>query len=343
MQLSDFNFELPDHLIARYPLQSRTSSRLLHLHADGQYQDHCFTDILELFNPGDLMILNDTKVMKARLKGKRATGGAVEVLVERMQDQFIAHCHIKASNSPKAGAELFIGADEVKVTVQGRHENLFIVEFSQPILTVLDRYGQLPIPPYFNREAEAIDTERYQTVFHDPEKLASVAAPTASLHFDQQLLTELEKKGIQKSFVTLHVGAGTFLPVRTDNIENHIMHSEWCDVPQHTVDLIRETQARGNKVIAVGTTATRALESSAQAHGGKIGAWTGDTQIFIYPGYQFCVVDRLITNFHLPESTLLMLVSALSNQENILNAYQHAVKQQYRFFSYGDAMLIDRA
>ncbi|MHA3049763.1 tRNA preQ1(34) S-adenosylmethionine ribosyltransferase-isomerase QueA [Acinetobacter sp. ANC 4641] len=343
MQLSDFNFELPDHLIARYPLQSRTSSRLLHLHANGQYQDHCFTDILELFNPGDLMILNDTKVMKARLKGKRATGGAVEVLVERMQDQFIAHCHIKASNSPKAGAELFIGADEVKVTVQGRHENLFIVEFSQPILTVLDRYGQLPIPPYFNREAEAIDTERYQTVFHDPEKLASVAAPTASLHFDQQLLTELEKKGIQKSFVTLHVGAGTFLPVRTDNIENHIMHSEWCDVPQHTVDLIRETQARGNKVIAVGTTATRALESAAQAHGGKIGAWTGDTQIFIYPGYQFCVVDRLITNFHLPESTLLMLVSALSNQENILNAYQHAVKQQYRFFSYGDAMLIDRA
>lgn len=343
MQLSDFNFELPDHLIARYPLQSRTSSRLLHLHADGQYQDHLFTDILELFNPGDLMILNDTKVMKARLKGKRATGGAVEVLVERMQNQFIAHCHIKASNSPKAGAELFIGADEVKVTVQGRHENLFIVEFSQPILTVLDRYGQLPIPPYFNREAEAVDTERYQTVFHDPEKLASVAAPTASLHFDQQLLTALEAKGVQKSFVTLHVGAGTFLPVRTDNIENHIMHSEWCDVPQHTVDLIRETQARGNKVIAVGTTATRALESAAQAHGGKIAAWTGDTQIFIYPGYQFCVVDRLITNFHLPESTLLMLVSALSNKNNILNAYQHAVKQQYRFFSYGDAMLIDRA
>lgn len=343
MQLSDFNFELPDHLIARYPLQSRSSSRLLHLNADGQYQDHLFTDILELFNSGDLMILNDTKVMKARLKGKRATGGAVEVLVERMQDQFIAHCHIKASNSPKAGAELFIGADEVKVTVQGRHENLFIVEFSQPILTVLDRYGQLPIPPYFNREAEAIDTERYQTVFHDPEKLASVAAPTASLHFDQQLLAELKKKGIQKSFVTLHVGAGTFLPVRTDDIENHIMHSEWCDVPQHTVDLIRETQARGNKVIAVGTTATRALESAAQANGGKIGAWTGDTQIFIYPGYEFCVVDRLITNFHLPESTLLMLVSALSNRDNILNAYNHAVKQQYRFFSYGDAMLIDRA
>lgn len=343
MQLSDFNFELPDHLIARYPLQSRSSSRLLHLNADGQYQDHLFTDILELFNSGDLMILNDTKVMKARLKGKRATGGAVEVLVERMQDQFIAHCHIKASNSPKAGAELFIGADEIKVTVQGRHENLFIVEFSQPILKVLDRYGQLPIPPYFNREAEAIDTERYQTVFHDPEKLASVAAPTASLHFDQQLLAELEKKGIQKSFVTLHVGAGTFLPVRTDDIENHIMHSEWCDVPQHTVDLIRETQARGNKVIAVGTTATRALESAAQANGGKIGAWTGDTQIFIYPGYEFCVVDRLITNFHLPESTLLMLVSALSNRDNILNAYDHAVKQQYRFFSYGDAMLIDRA
>ena len=204
-------------------------------------------------------------------------------------------------------------------------------------------YGQLPIPPYFNREAEAIDTERYQTVFNDPTKLASVAAPTASLHFDQSLLEKLKQKGIQQAFVTLHVGAGTFLPVRTDNIENHIMHSEWCDVPEATAKLIQETKARGNKVIAVGTTATRALESAAQASGGKIAAWTGDTQIFIYPGYQFCVVDRLITNFHLPESTLLMLVAALSNRDNILNAYRHAVEQKYRFFSYGDAMLIENA
>lgn len=343
MQLSDFNFDLPDELIARYPLDTRSASRLLYLDAHGHYHDHTFTDILDLLNDGDLLVLNDTKVMKARLKGKRASGGAVEVLVERMLDNQIAHCHIKASNTPKAGAELFIGEDEIKVTVQGRHENLFVVEFSEPILSVLDRYGQLPIPPYFNREAEEIDTERYQTVFHDPNKIASVAAPTASLHFDQDLLQKLTTKNIQKTFVTLHVGAGTFMPVRTDDIKNHIMHSEWCDVPESTAELIRQTKARGNKVIAVGTTATRALESAAQANQGKIAAWTGDTQIFIYPGYQFCVVDRLITNFHLPESTLLMLVSALSNRDNILSAYQHAVQSKYRFFSYGDAMLIDQA
>ncbi|MDM1273389.1 tRNA preQ1(34) S-adenosylmethionine ribosyltransferase-isomerase QueA [Acinetobacter indicus] len=343
MQLSDFNFDLPDELIARYPLEQRSASRLLHVNAEGQYQDHQFTDLVDLLEAGDVLVLNDTKVMKARLKGKRATGGAVEVLVERMQDQFIAHCHIKASNSPKAGAELFIGPDEVKVTVQGRHENLFIVEFSQPILEVLDRYGALPIPPYFNREAEAIDTERYQTVFNDPTKLASVAAPTASLHFDAELLAKLEAKGIQKTFVTLHVGAGTFLPVRTTDIENHIMHSEWCDVPAAAVEMIQQAKAHGNKVISVGTTATRAVESAAQAHGGTLAAWTGDTQIFIYPGYKFKVVDRLITNFHLPESTLLMLVSALSSRENIMRAYQHAVAQRYRFFSYGDAMLIDQA
>ncbi|WP_168381512.1 tRNA preQ1(34) S-adenosylmethionine ribosyltransferase-isomerase QueA [Acinetobacter indicus] len=343
MQLSDFNFDLPDELIARYPLEQRSASRLLHVNAEGQYQDHQFTDLVDLLEAGDVLVLNDTKVMKARLKGKRATGGAVEVLVERMQDQFIAHCHIKASNSPKAGAELFIDPDEVKVTVQGRHENLFIVEFSQPILEVLDRYGALPIPPYFNREAEAIDTERYQTVFNDPTKLASVAAPTASLHFDAELLAKLEAKGIQKTFVTLHVGAGTFLPVRTTDIENHIMHSEWCDVPAAAVEMIQQAKARGNKVISVGTTATRAVESAAQAHGGTLAAWTGDTQIFIYPGYKFKVVDRLITNFHLPESTLLMLVSALSSRENIMRAYQHAVAQRYRFFSYGDAMLIDQA
>lgn len=343
MQLSDFSFDLPDELIARYPLEQRSASRLLHLDAEGQYYNHQFTDILDLLNEGDLLVLNDTKVMKARLKGKRASGGAVEVLVERMMDQFIAHCHIKASNTPKAGAELFIGPDAVKVTVQGRHENLFVVEFSQPILDVLDQYGALPIPPYFNREAEEIDTLRYQTVFNDPTKLASVAAPTASLHFDEDLLKKLEEKGIQKTFVTLHVGAGTFLPVRTDNIENHIMHSEWCQVSDESMALIKATKERGNKVIAVGTTATRATESAAQANGGELKGWTGDTQIFIYPGYEFKVVDRLITNFHLPESTLLMLVSALSNRDNILNAYKHAVKSKYRFFSYGDAMLIDQA
>lgn len=342
MQLSDFSFDLPDELIARYPLAERSASRLLHLDATGQYHDLLFKNLVELLNPGDLLVLNDTKVMKARLKGKRASGGAVEVLVERMLDQHVAHCHIKASNSPKAGVELFIGPDAIKVTVQGRHENLYIVEFSQPILDVLDQYGQLPIPPYFNREAEAIDTERYQTVFHDPTKIASVAAPTASLHFDEALLTALQNKGIEQTFVTLHVGAGTFMPVRTEDIANHVMHSEWCQVPETAVEKIRAAKARGNKVIAVGTTATRAVESAAQAHGGELAAWSGDTQIFIYPGYEFKVVDRLITNFHLPESTLLMLVSALSSRDNILRAYEHAVAERYRFFSYGDAMLIDK-
>ncbi|OUY08742.1 tRNA preQ1(34) S-adenosylmethionine ribosyltransferase-isomerase QueA [Acinetobacter populi] len=342
MQLSDFSYHLPEELIAHYPLAERSASRLLHLDAQGQFHDQHFTDLLDLLDTGDVLILNDTKVMKARLKGKRASGGAIEVLVERLTSPNTAYCHIKASNAPKAGVEIFIGPDLIPAKVQGRHENLFIVEFSQPVLEVLEQYGQLPIPPYFNREAEAIDTERYQTVFHDPNKLASVAAPTASLHFDQKLLKQLQDKGIQEHFVTLHVGAGTFLPVRVDNIENHVMHSEWCEVPASTVDAILAAKSRGNKVIAVGTTATRALESAAQAHGGKLAAWSGDTQIFIYPGYDFKVVDRLITNFHLPESTLLMLVSALSNRDNILNAYQHAVAQRYRFFSYGDAMLIDR-
>lgn len=341
MQLSDFSYHLPEELIAHYPLTIRSASRLLHLDKVGQRHDCMFKDIVDLLNPGDLLILNDTKVMKARLKGKRSSGGAIEVLVERLTDSTTAYCHIKASNSPKTGAEIFVGKDNIAAVVQGRYENLFIVQFSQPILEILEQYGQLPIPPYFNREAEEIDQERYQTVFHNPEKLASVAAPTASLHFDESTLAALTEKGIEQHFVTLHVGAGTFLPVRVDNIENHVMHSEWCEVPESTVAAILAAKARGNKIIAVGTTATRALESAAKAHYGVLNAWAGDTQIFIYPGFEFKVIDRLITNFHLPESTLLMLVSALSSKDNILSAYQHAVKEKYRFFSYGDAMLID--
>lgn len=342
MQLSDFSFDLPEHLIAHYPLPERTASRLLYLDAQEQMHDRQFLDIVEMLNAGDVLVLNDTKVMKARLKGKRSSGGAIEILVERLQSSTTAYCHIKASNAPKAGAEIFVGEDQIAATVQGRHENLFIVEFSQPILSILEQYGQLPIPPYFNREAEAIDTERYQTVFHDPEKIASVAAPTASLHFDDVVLEALRKKGVTLQFVTLHVGAGTFLPVRVDDVAKHIMHAEWCDVPASTVEAITAAKARGNQVIAVGTTATRALESAAKAHQGQLKAWSGDTQIFIYPSFKFQVVDRLITNFHLPESTLLMLVSALSTQEAILAAYQHAIASEYRFFSYGDAMLIDR-
>ena len=342
MQLSDFSYHLPEELIAHYPLSQRSASRLLHLDTQGQCHHQQFTDILNLLDAGDVLILNDTKVMKARLKGKRSSGGAIEVLIERLTTPMTAYCHIKASNTLKAGAEIFVGADNIAATVQGRHENLFIVQFSQPILDILEQYGQLPIPPYFNREAESIDNERYQTVFHNPEKLASVAAPTASLQIDDNLLNQLRQKGITPHFVTLHVGAGTFLPVRVEDIAQHVMHAEWCEVPEATVHAIQAAKARGNKVIAVGTTATRALESAAQAHNGTLAAWSGDTQIFIYPGFKFNVIDRLITNFHLPESTLLMLVSALSTQEHILTAYQHAVAEKYRFFSYGDAMLIDQ-
>lgn len=341
LQLSDFSFDLPDELIARYPLEQRSASRLLHLDATGQYHDQQFVDLLHFLEQGDVLVLNDTKVMKARLKAKRASGGAVEILVERLQNRHTAFCHIKASNSPKAGTEIFI-ADKVKLTVLGRHENLFIVEFNDDILSVLEQFGQLPIPPYFNREADEVDAERYQTVFHHPEKLASVAAPTASLHFDENILQQLQQKGVQIAFVTLHVGAGTFMPVRTQDIHQHIMHSEWGEVPQQTVEIIQQAKQNQKRVIAVGTTATRALESAAQAHQGQLKAWSGDTQIFIYPSYEFKVIDALITNFHLPESTLLMLVSALSTREHILSAYHHAIAQKYRFFSYGDAMFIEK-
>lgn len=341
MKLSDFNFDLPDELIARYPLPERNQSRLLHINAQGAIQDKKFLDILDFVQAGDVLILNDTKVMKARLKAKRASGGAVEILVERLQNDNMALCHIKASNSPKPNTEIWI-EQSVKLTVLGRQDNLFIVQFDQPILPILEKYGQLPIPPYFQREADEVDNERYQTVFHDKDKIASVAAPTASLHFDNTLLQKIQDKGVKIVFVTLHVGAGTFMPVRTEDISQHIMHSEWCNVPQNSVETILQAKQNGHRIIAVGTTAIRAVESAAQANAGKLQAWSGDTQIFIYPGYQFKVIDTLITNFHLPQSTLLMLVSALSQKNIIINAYQHAVMQQYRFFSYGDAMLIEQ-
>lgn len=341
MQLSDFSYVLPDELIARYPLATRSASRLLYLNAQGQTQDCTMKQLPELLQAGDLLVLNDTRVIKARLQGKRASGGAVEVLVERITGTHTALAHVKASNAPKAGTALYLADGQLEVQVQGRQNNLFELSFSQPVLAALEQFGALPIPPYFNRAANATDDERYQTVFHDPAKAASVAAPTASLHFDEELLAVLKAKGINTAFVTLHVGAGTFQPVRTTDITEHLMHSEWGEVPQTTVDMVQKTKAAGNKVIAVGTTATRALESAAKANHGQLKAWAGETDIFIYPGYQFNVIDRLMTNFHLPESTLLMLVSALAGRDNVLNAYEHAIKEKYRFFSYGDAMLID--
>lgn len=342
MQLSDFSYPLPDELIARYPLAKRSASRLLYLNAQGQTQDCTISQLPELLQPGDLLVLNDTRVIKARLHGKRASGGAVEVLVERITGTDTALAQIKASNAPKAGAGLYLADGQLEAQVQGRQNNLYALRFNQPLLPALEQFGALPIPPYFNRAADETDDERYQTVFHDPDKAASVAAPTASLHFDNELLAALQHNGIHKAFVTLHVGAGTFQPVRTDNIAEHIMHSEWGEVSQATVELIENTRAGGGKIIAVGTTATRALESAAKAHGGQLKAWSGETDIFIYPGYSFKIIDRLLTNFHLPESTLLMLVSALAGREPVLRAYAHAIKQKYRFFSYGDAMLVDK-
>lgn len=343
MQLSDFSYELPDELIARYPLATRSASRLLCLDAHGQVADRSIIQLPELLQAGDLLVLNDTRVIKARLHGKRASGGAVEVLVERITGSHTALAHIKASNAPKAGSVLFLADEQLEAQVHGRQSNLFELSFNQPVLAALEQFGALPIPPYFNRAADDTDSERYQTVFHDPQKAASVAAPTASLHFDAELLTALEQRGIHKAFVTLHVGAGTFQPVRSENITQHTMHSEWGEVPQATVDLVQQTKAAGHRVIAVGTTATRALESAAKANAGELKTWSGETDIFIYPGYHFQVIDRLLTNFHLPESTLLMLVSALAGREAVLSAYQHAIQEKYRFFSYGDAMLVDKS
>ncbi len=342
MQLSDFSYNLPDELIARYPLAKRSASRLLHLNAQGQTKDCTIAQLPELLQAGDLLVLNDTRVIKARLHGKRASGGAVEVLVERITGTDTALAHVKASNSPKAGATLYLAEGQLEAQVEGRQNNLYALRFNQPVLPALEQFGALPIPPYFNRAADETDDERYQTVFHNPNKAASVAAPTASLHFDDELLAALAQKGIHKAFVTLHVGAGTFQPVRTDNIAEHVMHSEWGEVPQATVELVEKTKANGGKIIAVGTTATRALESAAKANNGELKAWSGETDIFIYPGYHFKVIDRLLTNFHLPESTLLMLVSALAGREPVLQAYAHAIQEKYRFFSYGDAMLIDK-
>lgn len=365
LTVNDFDYVLPDGLIARYPLKQRSASRLLCLSQSGEIQDNQFSQLPDLLNSGDLIIFNDTKVMKARLFGKKISGGKIEVLVERILDtphqkeehlplneQYdgsiseVALCHIRASNAPKIGNDLLLTPNDIRATVIGRKDNLFIVQFYQPILPILEEFGELPIPPYFERHADDIDQNRYQTVFHDPNKLASVATPTASLHFDDMILKALNQKGIKTAFVTLHVGAGTFAPVKTHDILSHKMHSEYAHLPQETAELINQTKQAGGKIIAVGTTVTRVLETAYQktypnAH--QLTAWSGDTDIFIYPSFQFHVIDRLITNFHLPKSTLLMLVSAFSGKQQIEQAYQHAIEQKYRFFSYGDAMLLDKS
>lgn len=341
MKLSDFHFDLPNELIARFPLADRSHCRLLSLDGNtGQLTDGIFTDILDKINPGDLLILNNTKVIPARLYGQKSTGGKFELLIERLLDEKRALVHLKASKSPKIGNVLFFGEqNEFKATMIARQEALFELQFDDPILTILDKIGHMPLPPYIDRPDDEADKEVYQTVYGKIP--GAVAAPTAGLHFDEILIEKLKAKGVLFEFVTLHVGAGTFQPVRVDEIKTHQMHAEYVEVPESVVKAVQSCKQRGNKVIAVGTTSVRSLESAAQKTG-QIEPFFGDTRIFIYPGYEFKVVDTLITNFHLPESTLIMLVSAFAGFENTMNAYHHAVQKKYRFFSYGDAMYITK-
>ncbi|HSI23511.1 MAG TPA: tRNA preQ1(34) S-adenosylmethionine ribosyltransferase-isomerase QueA [Methylophilaceae bacterium] len=340
MRTSDFDFELPVELIAQFPASRRSGSRLLCLDGNsGALQDRMFSELPSLLSTGDLLVFNDTRVIKARLNGCKESGGKVEVLVERMLDAHRALAHVRASHAPKPGSRLIL-AEAVAVEVLSRQDDLFELKFldETPLTELLERYGKLPLPPYITHAADNDDDDRYQTVY--ARNPGAVAAPTAGLHFDNDVMQALADCGVEKAFVTLHVGAGTFQPVRVEDVTEHKMHSEWYEIPQSTVDSIAQTRQRGGKVVAVGTTAMRALESAACQ--GELAAGGGDTDIFITPGYRFRLVDRLLTNFHLPRTTLLMLVSAFGGMEHIRKAYQHAVQERYRFFSYGDAMLIER-
>jgi len=337
LTLSQFDYELPPELIAQSPAPSRGASRLLHIDAASQLHDRQFADLPSLLRAGDLLVFNNTKVIKARLLGHKASGGKIEILIERLTGPDTALAHIKSSKSPKAGSTLVVG-EGCSITVTGRQDALFELRFPERVVNVLEAHGQVPLPPYITHTPDAHDTERYQTVYAD--KPGAVAAPTAGLHFDEAMLAKLQALGIRQAFVTLHVGAGTFQPVRTEDLSAHQMHSEWYAVPQSTLALIQATRAAGGRVIAVGTTSVRALESAA-AQPGPQDPLEGNTRLFITPGYRFHYVDALITNFHLPRSTLLMLVSALAGIAPIRQAYAHAVQGRYRFFSYGDAMLIE--
>ena len=340
MRVADFHFELPDQLIARHPLAERRASRLLVLDGpSGALSHRQFPDLLEYLRPGDLMVFNDTRVIPARLFGQKASGGKLEILVERLLDEHRVLAHVRASKSPKPGSLIHIdGGGEAEMLV--RHDALFELRFSEPVLAVLERAGHMPLPPYIDRPDEAADRERYQTVYSDRDKAGAVAAPTAGLHFDDALLAAIRARGVDTAFVTLHVGAGTFQPVRVERIEDHHMHSEWLEVGQGVVDAVAACKARGGRVVAVGTTSVRSLESAAQ--GGVLKPFSGDTDIFLYPGRPFHVVDALVTNFHLPESTLLMLVAAFAGYPETMAAYRAAVAGDYRFFSYGDAMFVTR-
>jgi S-adenosylmethionine:tRNA ribosyltransferase-isomerase len=338
LKKSDFHFELPDELIAQAPLAERSASRLLVVDApNGALEDRRFSDLVELLAPGDLLVFNDTRVIPARLYGRKETGGAVEILIERITGAYEARVQLGVSKKPKAGSRILLD-DGSGATVTGRDGEFFVLKFDadEPIEKRLVKLGRMPLPPYIARDADAADAERYQTVY--ARETGAVAAPTAGLHFDKPLLDALAARGVGFGFVTLHVGAGTFQPIRAERIENHVMHSEWLNVGAELVEKIRDTRERGGRVVAVGTTVVRALESATRE--GELAPFAGETRIFIFPGYRIASVDALVTNFHLPESTLLMLVSAFAGRERVLAAYRHAVEQRYRFFSYGDAMLI---
>ena len=341
MKKSDFHYDLPPELIAQAPLPERSASRLLQVPpAPAALADRSFRDLPQLLQPGDLLVFNDTRVIPARLFGNKSTGGRVEILIERLLGSNEARAQLGVSKSPKAGARIALDAGG-EAEVLGRDGEFYRLRFhvAESLEQWLLHAGRLPLPPYIQREPGQDDTERYQTVF--AREVGAVAAPTAGLHFDETLLQALRERGVQFGQVTLHVGAGTFQPVRVDSIEDHIMHSEYAEVPQEVVDAVLAAKARGSRVVAVGTTSVRSLESAAQAaQKDLIEPFFGDTQIFIYPGYQYKVIDALVTNFHLPESTLIMLVSAFAGYQHTMAAYKSAVEQKYRFFSYGDAMFI---
>ncbi|MGD8742739.1 MAG: tRNA preQ1(34) S-adenosylmethionine ribosyltransferase-isomerase QueA [Granulosicoccaceae bacterium] len=341
MRRTDFDFELPERLIAQAPLPDRAASRLLVLEGDtGALADRQFSDLPSLLRPDDLLVFNNTRVIPARLFGHKQTGGRVEVLVERVLDDQTVLAHVRASKSPKPGSiiELEGGFSVVMRGRQGELFELVLQDSERPFLELLEQHGRMPLPPYIEREAGEADAERYQTVY--AKTTGAVAAPTAGLHFDAAMLARLDAMGIRRCEVTLHVGAGTFQPVRADELKDHHMHSEWLEVSDDVVNAVHECRARGGRVVAVGTTSVRALEAAARE--GELAPYRGETDIFIYPGYRFKVVDAMLTNFHLPESTLIMLVSAFAGREHVLAAYRHAVEHEYRFFSYGDAMFVTR-
>ena len=340
MKLDDFDYPLPRELIAQFPTAERPASRLLHLDgATGALTDHAFRDIVTLLAPGDVMVFNDTRVIKARLAGRKKTGGQVEVLVERVLSTDEALAQVGASHPPREGSTLVL-ADAIEATVTARGGQFYQLRFARcsDVFALLERYGAVPLPPYIEHAPVPEDEARYQTVY--AREPGAVAAPTAGLHFDQALIEGLRDRGVECAYVTLHVGAGTFQPVRVQDIAGHEMHAEWYHVPPTTVEAVNRARATGKRVVAVGTTSLRALETAGA--GGDLKAGYGESRLFIFPGYRFRVVERLLTNFHLPKSTLLMLVSAFGGVDNIRRAYRHAIAERYRFFSYGDAMLIER-